>query len=1049
MKKFSVICGLALAMLAAGCSQDTTTELNPTLKTTLSVSLDQTRTYLDGVNILWSNGDKVAINGTETSIPAAAVGTSGATFEGVTAAENYSIFYPAVLLDKNFSGWSTYTIPVVQGYTEGSFAPDTSILVGYAEHNDTKTSVALKNVYGYLKVSLTGASNVNKVYLSATAGEAISGTFSIDYATAAVTPLAGESIIRIMGVTADASGNATLVVAVPAGEYAQGFTVKAIDTDGKAMSKTLGKSAGIKIERAQLYELPTLAYAGVAQTVTSVANAYELIAALTAAASETPGNIVIESDIDMSAVTGYTPAAAFYGTIDGQGYAIKNWATTRGLIAANYGVVKNITIDSTCTLTAPESQQHVGFVVENNQSVAAKADTSAPAYCGLVSGCVNSGSITVPDVSTIDYRIGGVVGTSYGTMLNCVNNGDIDVTCTANLGNAQYIGGVVGYVNPNAGSKLAMNTAFVANCINNGDVTVVFPKQPKKVTVGGVIGATQNGKSSEAVWLGTIKNCINNGNVKYRFETLSSGTYNNVGGIIGYAQASLVNCENYGNVESSTPVENRDTNGTRAAAGGVVGCNIFDVTNCNNYGKLTVEGVWNAGTSDATLAGSQEGSSFGGVVGCTGVYDVYSENYPIKNCNNYGEVDIHCICKTDAQTDGHFGGVVGYTTNDVINCQNHGKFTSKSIVASTYAGGVVGWTTAGADNLINSGDISITFDDLSFSSTDHTKNICLAGVIGYANNSDVTNCHNNGAVSISVTPISYAITDAFLAGVLGCTKSYEIKNCSNNGTVSITVKDGITNADITAPFKNIYASGVAGYAAKVTNCQNNNTTSITVVDDNNKTTASRALYTGGIVGYARTLVDNCTLNASFTLTTGNPKTSLRCAGIVGQVLTNDGTVFTVQDCNTTAAASVNLVTKNTKASYTAGVVGLCNNGMKGCTNKAAISATASAAISTSEIFYVAGVVGRQVQTLSGCHNEGNIVANMANSTCPFYAGGVLGLNNATTSVVTGCTNSGDMTITNISTDSAELKVGGVVGYDKGTTSDSSSTGTVKVNGETL
>lgn len=261
MKKFSIICGLALAMLTAGCSKEATTDLNPTVKTSLSVSLDQTRTYLDGVNILWSEGDKVAINGKEAAIPAAAVGTAGATFEGVAVAEDYSVFYPAELLDANFSGNNTYTIPVVQGYTEGSFAPDTSILVGYAEHNETKTSVALNNVYGYLKIVLREAAAVSKVYVSATAGEAISGTFTVDYKSAAVTPLAGESIIRIMGVE-PADGVAEIVVAVPAGEYAQGFTVKAIDTTGKAMTKTIGKT-GITVERAQLYVLATIPYVGV------------------------------------------------------------------------------------------------------------------------------------------------------------------------------------------------------------------------------------------------------------------------------------------------------------------------------------------------------------------------------------------------------------------------------------------------------------------------------------------------------------------------------------------------------------------------------------------------------------------------------------------------------------------------------------------------------------------------------------------------------------------------------------------------------------------
>lgn len=1010
MKKFSIICGLALAMLTAGCSKDATTDLNPTVKTSLSVSLDQTRTYLDGVNILWSEGDKVAINGKEAAIPAAAVGTAGATFEGVAVAEDYSVFYPAELLDANFSGNNTYTIPVVQGYTEGSFAPNTSILVGYAEHNETKTSVALNNVYGYLKIVLRDAAAVSKVYVSATAGEAISGTFTVDYKSAAVTPLAGESIIRIMGVE-PADGVAEIVVAVPAGEYAQGFTVKAIDTTGKAMTKTIGK-AGIEVERAQLYVLATIPYVGVEQSVVSVSNADELIDALAAASSsETPGNIVIESDIDMSAVTEYTPKN-FYGTIDGQGYVIKNWTTNRGLINQNRGVVKNITIAANCTLTSAyttSGDKNLGFVVENNYT-----------NC-LVSGCVNNGKVIANDISCAPHRIGGVIGVSYGIVKNCTNNGDVSITSTA-VNNAQFIGGVIGYSNTSNASVVGKD--FIVNCINNGDVTVTFPCTPKNICIGGVFGGTQVAKSSEAVWLGTIKNCINNGKVLYSFDVLSSGTYANIGGIVGYAQADIVGCDNYGEVEYSLPYTDRSAAATRAAAGGIAGCNIFGFDGCNNYGKLTIDGVWGAGgTHDAAYAGPQVGSSFGGVVGCSGVYNVYSADYPIENCNNYGEVDINCYCKTNGATAGHFGGVVGYTTNDVINCQNHGTFTSNSIMGSTYAGGVVGWTIASAEKLENHGTVSITIEDVSTGyvtnppaadkeADSNDKDVYLAGVVGYA--------YKSGVVS--------SVTD-----------------CCNNGTVDITIKDAQTNN----PIKNAYISGVVGYAISATNCHNNCTTTVVVNADGTNKTASGTLYTGGVAGYARTLVDNCSLSASYLLTVDNTKSSLRCAGVVGQTLTNNSRVATVQNCNTTAKASVSLVTKNTSASYVAGIIGMSNNGVSGCTNKAAVSTTYTAANTGKGITYVAGVAGLQKQDMTDCHNEGNIVVDMASSTSPLYAGGVLGHSSAANSAVTGCTNSGNLTLTNVSTPEANLKVGGVVGNDAGTTSDSSSTGTVKVNGETI
>ena len=71
MKKLSLIVGLALVMLTAACSKDAASDLNPSHKTILGVGIDnpQSRTYIGDANadgtypVLWSEGDKVAVNG--------------------------------------------------------------------------------------------------------------------------------------------------------------------------------------------------------------------------------------------------------------------------------------------------------------------------------------------------------------------------------------------------------------------------------------------------------------------------------------------------------------------------------------------------------------------------------------------------------------------------------------------------------------------------------------------------------------------------------------------------------------------------------------------------------------------------------------------------------------------------------------------------------------------------------------------------------------------------------------------------------------------------
>ena len=958
--------GLALVMLATSCSTDTTDVNLNGAKVNLGVSLDQTRTYMGELTngeypVLWSEGDNILVNNKSVAVPAEYAGKASLQV-AVDAAEDYKVAYPAELVDGN-----ELTISEVQKYVDGSFAVGSGVMVGYSAD---AANLTLKNLYGYLKFTVTAAANVDAVTVIANGGEAISGVYAIDYKEATIAPLAGKDIIRVTEVVAK-DGVATVVVAVPAGQYSEGFSVKVKDNANGVMVKNL-KGQGAAIEAGVVYAMPEVAYAAT-ETETEITTVTELQAFIAAvntvvevAEGETApctytewisadGEVKLGADLDLTGIT-LDPINSFDGIFNGQGYSIKNWNTNRALFVLNLGIVKNVVIDASCTLTSAydtTGDKNLGFVVESNEEP------------GLVVGCVNNGKVVATDISCAGHRIGGVVGTSYGIVRDCINNGDIDIT-SATINNNQHVGGVVGYINPNAGTKDALGQDILVNCINNGKVTVVFPCLPKKACIGGVCGGTQNAASTTAAYLGQIKNCINNGDVKYRFETLNSGTYGNVGGVIGYAQANLINCDNYGRVEYSTPTDPANA-GTRAAGGGVVGCNIFGVKDCNNYGELFIEGVWAAGTNDAAAAGSQAGSSMGGVVGCTGIYNKYSADYPVENCNNYGKVNLDVACKTGGGTAGYIAGVVGFTTNDVKNCHNYGKTDIASFIANTYLAGVLGYTQFGnADNLSNNGELTLTAKGV----TTTGKTLYLAGVVGRALN--ITNCVNNGATAHIVEPCSITLS---------------------------------------------------------------------------------TIYSGAVAGYADNKIENCTLNAPYSLTTDEHSASLRCAGIVGQVKTGTAPVSTAVNCNTTENASITFVTKNTKANYVAGIIGSCNNGLENCTNKAAINVTVATPNTGTSITYIAGVAGNQKETMANCHNKGNITADMGNSTCPLYAGTLVGMNHVATCVVKDCTNSGNLTI--INTASTDLQVGEYAGKNTVAEDGSaevkfencSNTGVITVNGQ--
>jgi hypothetical protein len=162
------------------------------------------------------------------------------------------------------------------------------------------------------------------------------------------------------------------------------------------------------------------------------------------------------------------------------------------------------------------------------------------------------------------YKVGGIVGRSFGTVQNCYNTGTVN--------GVDYVGGIVGYNYSNGNG-----TAEVTNCYNTGAVTGTGNYD----YVGGIVG------NNHASGGGTVEvtNCYNTGTVT------GTGNYANVGGIVGsnYAPggtANVTNCYNTGAVTGTADY---------AEVGGIVGNNYApggtaNVTNCYNTGAVTGTG---------------------------------------------------------------------------------------------------------------------------------------------------------------------------------------------------------------------------------------------------------------------------------------------------------------------------------------------------------------------------------------------------------------------------------------------------------------------------
>ncbi len=813
MKKISMILGSALMMLAAGCTTDATKEVvNNDNKVVIGLSLDATRTSLGDKTgteypVLWSAGDKVAVNGvTSEALAAEYAGKTAAQFTITGVAAPFDVIYPADVL---LADGKTISVSEVQEYVAGSFAQGSAIMVG---HSDTPNGV-IKNLYGFVKVPvLKGDEKVIKsVTLHSNNLEAMTGTFAVDYVNAALEPLSGMDFVKVTAANGIpfVEDKAEVVIAVPAGTYAKGFTVKIVATDGTAMTKKAYAANGVTIAAGTLLAMPEVEFYP-NEKIEEITDAAQLQAFLSAASTgnydnfkNENGEVLLGSDIDLAGVT-LTSATTFNGVFNGQGYALKNWKSDGvALFDANSGTIKNIVLDASCELSFPAKGTTFGFIASNNT--------------GTISGCICDAKIKTlaagDDVN--QYNLGVINGatdcSNGASVVNCINNSNIEITMNT-LAGTQYIGGIIGTTKSGKSG-----IACMSNCINNGDIKIVISTTAKNVYLGGVSGSCNNG--------GLIQNCINNGEVYYEYTQGGTGAYPNVGGITGYTACDINNSQNTGDVTFKTTGDV-----TRPAVGGIAGYANGNVKDCENYGSILASGnkFAKAKTASSGGVGYASNPTVGGIAGVCGAPEKPTVKH-MENCSNYGSVTMvnpngSCACAC--------AGVVAYASGNAINCHNEGKITVNGGGTQIWCGGVVGIQWCGGDKLekcTNKGEITVSAGEAAKAAYSY-----IGGIIGQYNaysGSTATDCVNEGNITSNWTTYDWV---GGLAGSLRGT----FTNCVNKGNLVLNNADGAT-ADAKA-----CVAGICGFAGGSTvGCENYGT--ITNNSTNVNTSASGFLGVAG------------------------------------------------------------------------------------------------------------------------------------------------------------------------------------------------------------
>ncbi len=298
--------------------------------------------------------------------------------------------------------------------------------------------------------------------------------------------------------------------------------------------------------------------------------------------------IFLTKHIDMSSVIDWAPigngtfsgsafeGAAFSGTFDGQGYAVKNLkinndAAPAQAVVGLFGILNNATVKNVVLGEGSSIDvKSTDFLSVGGIAAAAVGNTT-------IENCDNRAAIKV-ETGIKDKRIevGGILGAAHTdatdiVVKGCRNYGAMssaNTLSTNNGANGIQLGGIVGFVN---GTSSGTCYTRISNCENHGEFNV------QAARTGGIAGALNyrgaiSNCTNDAALANTemtasncrtagiaafmtngssIEGCVNNGDIT--FAVAGDTTHGYAAGIVGQMQmatTSVIGCENYGSIRS-------------------------------------------------------------------------------------------------------------------------------------------------------------------------------------------------------------------------------------------------------------------------------------------------------------------------------------------------------------------------------------------------------------------------------------------------------------------------------------------------------------------
>ena len=926
----AVLCLIA----TAACTKNEFEPQNNEGRTVLTVELPgTTKTVLgdaeDGVRpVLWSNGDKISVNGNESEaleIEGKAAAADFVINDELTAP--YSIIYPASMVKEFKDGSTVITLPSQQKATSGDNIVSGSLpMAGYS----TTLSAKMGQLCGILGIRLkagSGTGLIRYIEVTATGGEPVSGDFSVDCHNCTLSSEAQDMNMIRMEVQKALSEESTSAfnVILPAGVYTKGFSVKVVDENGQAMVRNIGGNR--ELEAGKLMQMPELTFVpngeekgveiATPEEWNSFATAYN--------AGKYPDSQIatITADLDFSSVNADQfvtlglrkgakqspngPTKYFAGTLNGNGKKILKLKTDVPFIQAigTNALVQDINIDKTCSFTVwydGTSQLEFGSLI---------------GYCseGTVKNCTSEATVTVSQYNETANKaplyIGGLIGRNRSASISdCTSSVTIEsdatyVTDPSVIDDDKvktkpylYIGGFTGYCSNRYGT--------IENCKNTGNISVASTAY--RIYAGGICARCS---------AGTITGCSNSGEISMLTVKVADDPcmYLHFGGLFGTvdtgSDASLIvnGCSNTGNITSTSDVKQQIIGGIA----GLLGTTNAEFTNNTNAGNIT--------TTEALRY-----LYCGGLFGCISKTQTISlSGEPSTGTINIGTTNSSQYTKL------YCGGLIGQTTAEVtvsgdVTCKSNITYdisAAANIAAESFFGGIIGCAYGAPINISGmKASGVITIKSPSNKAMQH-KLSGFGGIIGGATKgAKISDCSSSVYVKMTAQTSktnSYTVHFGGIAGRL-YGGDVEIKNCTNSGRQQNNHRNnniwsdnysGNATGGIVGSIG--YSTGDTEYSAIINDCHNTGSvyayrgavggivgylSNGTVMNCSSEENITRSAPGGGIVGVASNCkVSSCYVKSDITSADGGSAYA-DAGGIIGEAVSSSvdgcryyGTIF--------------------------------------------------------------------------------------------------------------------------------------------------------------